>query len=98
NAGRTISGPLNYLLIGSDFKARSPGEGQRSDTIIIVHIPATLDRAYLISVPRAVRVETPSYAPTGFRGDETKINAAFQYGGGGRGGAQLLSKTLTSLV
>ncbi len=96
--GRSVRGPLNYLLIGSDFKPRAPQDGQRSDTIIILHIPATLDRAYLVSIPRDLRVEIPPYPAAGFRGDETKINAAFQHGGGGRGGAQLVAETLTRLV
>jgi LCP family protein required for cell wall assembly len=94
----TITGPLNFLLIGSDLRANNPEDGQRSDTIIIVHIPASLDRAYLISIPRDLRVRIPPFADTGFRGSHEKINGAFQYGGGGAGGVQLLSQTLTNLV
>jgi LCP family protein required for cell wall assembly len=93
-----LVGPLNYLLIGSDARAWSPAAGQRSDTIIIVHIPASLDRAYLLSIPRDLRVEIPPYPPTGFRGSHEKINAAFEYGGGGSGGIQLLSMTLANLL
>lgn len=94
----TITGPLNFLLIGSDFRARVPSAGQRSDTIIVVHVPRTMDRAYLVSVPRDLLVEIPPYGPTSFPGDRTKINAAFQFGGGGHGGTQLLSMTLTNLI
>jgi|GEM_PF-342020 len=94
----TITGPLNYLLIGSDYRNRNPSEGQRADTIIVVHVPATLDKAYLISIPRDLLVEIPAFEPTSFGGDETKINAAYQYGGGGRGGTQLLSATLSRLL
>ena len=93
----TVSGPLNFLLIGSDLRA-NPREGQRADTIMVVHVPATMDRAYLISIPRDLLVEIPSFAPTSFGGDETKINAAYQFGGGGKGGAQLLSATLNRLL
>jgi LCP family protein required for cell wall assembly len=93
-----LTGPLNYLLIGSDARADDPTAGQRSDTIIIVHVPATMDRAYLISVPRDLRVQIPPFPATGFQGSREKINAAFEYGHGGEGGVQLLSTTLYKLT
>ncbi|MEV4130779.1 LCP family protein [Dactylosporangium sp. NPDC049742] len=94
-----ITGPLNFLLLGSDLRAKDPEDGQRSDSIIIVHIPASLDRAYLLSIPRDLRVKIPAFEPTGFRGaNHEKINGAFQYGGGGTGGVQLLAETLTELL
>jgi LCP family protein required for cell wall assembly len=93
-----ITGPLNYLLIGSDARADSPAAGARSDTIIIVHIPASMDRAYLISIPRDLRVQIPPFPTTGFLGAQEKINGAFEYGKGGEGGVQLLSATLSKLV
>jgi LCP family protein required for cell wall assembly len=93
-----LSGPLNYLLIGSDARADNPSMGARSDTIIILHIPATLDRAYLISIPRDLRVNIPPFAPKEFAGTVGKINSSFQYGGAGAGGVQLLSATLTQLI
>jgi LCP family protein required for cell wall assembly len=94
----SLHGPLNYLLIGSDERAKNPGMGARSDTIIIVHIPATLDRAYLISIPRDLRVDIPPDPDRDFNGSLDKINASFQYGGDGGGGVQLLSTTLTQLT
>ena len=94
----TISGPLNYLLIGSDRRAGSPDAGQRSDTIMIAHFPAGLDQAYLISVPRDLLVDIPGDSTTGYAGGTDKINAAFQFGNGGREGTQLLSATLTRLT
>jgi LCP family protein required for cell wall assembly len=99
-AGQAISltGPLNFLLIGSDFKPRAAQEGQRSDTIIVVHVPRSMDRAYLISIPRDLLVDIPPYPPTAFRGARTKINASFLHGGGDRGGAQLLASTLSRLL
>lgn len=93
-----LVGPLNYLLLGSDIRSDSPEDGQRSDTIIIAHIPASLDRVYLISVPRDLRVHIPAFQPTGFHGSREKVNAAFQYGGGGNGGVQLMSSTLSELL
>ncbi|MEO3748815.1 LCP family protein [Plantactinospora sp. B5E13] len=94
-----VTGPLNYLLVGSDERVNAaPGTDQRSDTIMIAHLPAGLDQAYLISVPRDLLVEIPPAPATGWPGGADKINAAFQYGGGGQGGTQLLSATLTQLT
>ena len=75
--------------------ARRPD--QRSDTILIVHVPAGMRQAYLISVPRDLLVAIPPAAP-GFGGGQDKINAAYEHGGGGEGGARLLSATLTRLT
>ena len=93
-----VSGPLNYLLVGSDWRAGSPETEQRSDTIMIMHIPAGLDRAYLVSVPRDLLVNIPQSPTTGYAGGSDKVNAAFQHGGGGEGGTRLLSATLTGLT
>jgi LCP family protein required for cell wall assembly len=82
----TVTGPLNVLLLGAD--AAGPGGGQRSDTIILMHIPAAMDRAYLISIPRDLRVGVPGHSDP-----VEKINATYQ-----RGGPQLLSRTLTRLT
>ncbi|MGN9907954.1 LCP family protein [Phytohabitans sp. LJ34] len=81
-----VQGPLNYLLVGSDLRANNPSEGQRADTIVIAHIPAGLDQAYLISIPRDLRV------PIAGHGTD-KINAAFSYGR-----VPLLSATVTQLT
>lgn len=94
-----VAGPLNYLLVGSDQRpGASPDHDQRSDTIMIAHLPAGLTRARLISVPRDLLVEIPPAPATGYPGGTDKINAAFQYGGGGQGGTRLLSATLTRLA
>ncbi|MEV0004438.1 LCP family protein [Micromonospora sp. NPDC050980] len=88
--------PLNYLLIGSDHRPGANAEDQRSDTILIVHVPAGMRQAYLISVPRDLLVAIP--AAPGFPGGQDKVNAAYEHGGGGTGGARLLSATLTRLT
>jgi LCP family protein required for cell wall assembly len=98
NPGDAITGPLNFLMLGSDARPMDNTLGQRSDTIIILHIPASLDRAYLISIPRDLLVHIPEDPDTGFRGTHEKINGAFSYGGGGIGGFQLVSKTITELM
>jgi LCP family protein required for cell wall assembly len=94
----SVTGPLNFLVIGSDLRTDDPDEGQRSDTIIIAHVPRTMDRLDLVSIPRDLWVDIPADPSVRFGGDTTKINAAFDYGGGGAGGTQLLSQTLTDLV
>jgi LCP family protein required for cell wall assembly len=43
-------------------------------------------------------VDIPANPETGFPGSTEKINAAFNYGGGGEGGFRLLSRTLTMLT
>lgn len=93
-----VTGPLNFLLLGSDARSNNPDMGQRSDTVIVLHVAADLRQAYLISVPRDLRVNIPKYPALNFPGQVDKINAAFQYGRGGRGGIQLLSQTLTELM
>src|SRR5262249_31847188 len=72
-ARQGFGGPLNFLLIGSDARVSNPNMGARSDTIIIVHVPVTHDRAYLISVPRDLRVDIPPNPDTGFAGKVDKI-------------------------
>lgn len=97
-APNPVSGPLNYLLVGSDARDAVPAMGERSDTIIIVHVPVSMDSAYLISIPRDLRVAIPPDPARRFGGGTAKINAAFNYGGGGTGGVRLLSRTLAALT
>jgi polyisoprenyl-teichoic acid--peptidoglycan teichoic acid transferase len=80
------TGTLNYLLLGSD--SRDPGnEGNgRSDTILMVHLNAKRNKAYIISFPRDMYVNIPGYG-------KNKINAAFAFGG-----APLTVRTLENLT
>lgn len=89
-----VKGPLTFLIIGSDSRAGDNANrdtpdgnvaavaGERSDTIMLVHVPAAMNRAYVISVPR------DSYVPIADRhgepADRNKINAAFAFGGAPR--------------
>ncbi|GAA1755544.1 hypothetical protein GCM10009681_28330 [Luedemannella helvata] len=91
--GSTVSGPLNFLLLGSDKRRSNPAMGQRADTIIIAHLTRELDHAYLISIPRDLLVEIPAQPGQNFPGASAKINAAFEYGG-----AQLVASTLSNLT
>ncbi|MBM0258030.1 LCP family protein [Micromonospora sp. 4G55] len=93
-----LSEGLNYLLVGTDRRGASDGPDQRSDTILIVHLPPGMRQGYLISVPRDLLVAIPPGGANGYRGGQDKINAAYEHGGTGQGGAQLLSATLTRLT
>jgi LCP family protein required for cell wall assembly len=77
------SGPLNLLLLGSDSRATRPGGkspiGERSDTIMLVHIARDRSRATIVSIPRDSYVDVPAAGRWG--GGKNKINAAFAYGG-----------------
>ncbi len=85
--GRPAPGSgTNWLITGSDSRQGltraqerrlSTGvniSGQRSDTIMILHLPAGGGRAVLISLPRDSYVNIPGHGMN-------KINAAFTFGG-----------------
>jgi LCP family protein required for cell wall assembly len=96
--GSDLEGPIDLLLMGVDARARWAADAVHADTIIILHIPASHDQAYLISVPRDTEVEVPAFAPSRYGGGTVKATEAFywgaQNGAGWAGGAQLLAKTL----
>ncbi|WP_460722677.1 LCP family protein [Nocardia heshunensis] len=95
-SGRVGDTPgTNWLLVGSDSRAglskeqeqqlstgdASDVEGERTDTIILVHIPKS-GRPTLVSMPRDSYVSIPGVG-------KDKLNAAFAVGG-----ANLLVKTV----
>jgi LCP family protein required for cell wall assembly len=104
--GNNISGAINMLLVGIDERAGQDEAGARSDTIVIVHIPASHDQAYLVSIPRDTQVQIPPYPATDYHGGLDKVNAAFQFGWRGEGtelqkrarGVDLLAQTLYRLT
>lgn len=87
-----VKGPLNVLVIGSDSRAKekydqndpssSAGavKGERSDTIMLLHIPQSMDRGYAISFPRDAYVYIPPVKGK-WNGGKDKINAAMGHGG-----------------
>ncbi|HEU5107298.1 MAG TPA: LCP family protein, partial [Micromonosporaceae bacterium] len=99
--GTELEGAINILLLGVDERLSNPGD-IRSDTIIILHIPASHDQAYLVSVPRDTFVDVPAFKPSGYPGGRSKITDAFhagyQNGAGRPGGAQLVAKILNGLT
>ncbi|WMX43792.1 LCP family protein [Streptomyces roseicoloratus] len=79
-------GGRNFLLVGLDSRSEVPTTGsdakgrlwtygdQRSDAMMLVHIPDDHSAAYVVSLPRDSWVDVPG------RG-KAKLNAAFSWGG-----------------
>jgi LCP family protein required for cell wall assembly len=71
---------MNLLVFGSDSRisAGDPSQweagAQRTDAIMLVHIPADRSAAYVVSIPRDSWVDVPGHG-------KAKINAAFSWGG-----------------
>ncbi|MFB4298073.1 LCP family protein [Actinomadura sp. NTSP31] len=95
--GPNVAGTENWLLVGSDSRADvgTTGDGtgnlwkpgqQRTDTIMLLHLPADRKKAYIISIPRDSYVDIPGYG-------KQKVNAAFSFGG-----PKLLIETLEQLA
>lgn len=98
-----IKGPLNILLVGID--PRKPETPPLADSIMILHVPAGLDRGYLFSLPRDLRVDIPEFPKAEYRGGTDKLNAAMSYGSRVPGqnpdaarGFELLAKTVQQVT
>jgi anionic cell wall polymer biosynthesis LytR-Cps2A-Psr (LCP) family protein len=70
---------MNFLLLGSDTRGATSSSianiaGQRSDTIVIVHVPADRKHLTVMSIPRDSWLAIPGHG-------DAKINAALAYGG-----------------
>lgn len=72
--------PVNLLFLGSDSRI-SAGDpslwqagAQRTDAIMLVHIPSHREEIFVMSIPRDSWVPVPGHG-------DAKINAAFSYGG-----------------
>nr|MDT0662898.1 LCP family protein [Micromonospora sp. DSM 115978] len=96
-----IKGPLNILLVGID--PRDKETRPLADSILIMHVPAGLDRAYLFSLPRDLRVDIPAFEKANYNGGPDRLNAAMSHGSNVPGkdpdaarGFELLSKTITA--
>ncbi|WP_438873041.1 LCP family protein [Paractinoplanes toevensis] len=90
----SVTGAKNILLVGIDARKDAlPTAGTRSDSIILLHIPAGHDSGYMISLPRDSYVPIPAYdnGKQSFAGGKNKINAAFFFGSRGLTGPAALS-------
>ena len=73
-------GPLNILLAGVDTRPDKPDEAPHADSVMILHVPRTRDRAYLFSLARDTLVDIPAYAPAKFSGGRGKLAEAMAHG------------------
>jgi LCP family protein required for cell wall assembly len=98
--GDKLKGPIHLLLMGVDARKRWAVDDLRSDTIIVLHIPASHDQAYLVSIPRDTEMRYPPFPKANYPGGIGKANEAFFYGaqngGGWAGGAQLMAQTINA--
>lgn len=83
--------PMNILLLGSDTRGEVGDDladirGQRSDTIMVVNIPADRESIQIMSIMRDNWVEIPGHGTN-------KINAAMAFGG-----VPLLIQTLEGII
>ena len=77
---------MNVLLVGSDSRERLTGadaaqagkgqvEGERSDTIMVLHVDPRQQRAAILSIPRDL------YIPIAGTSESDRVNTAFATGG-----------------
>ncbi|WP_018349128.1 LCP family protein [Longispora albida] len=97
---RSVKGPINILLAGIDAR-KDDTNLVRSDTVMWAHIPASLDRVYLLALPRDLQVSI-SKCYGGNNPCQAKLNAAFAFGSGDKrdlpGGLRLLRQTVESFT
>ncbi|HEY4556673.1 MAG TPA: LCP family protein [Enteractinococcus sp.] len=67
-------GEMNILVLGSDAREGESSEEQRSDTMMLVHIPESRDEMYVMSIMRDLWVEIPEVGMS-------KVNSAQSHGG-----------------
>jgi LCP family protein required for cell wall assembly len=86
-----VKGAKNILLIGLDTRPSWKNkEPSRSDSIILLHLPADHSPVYLVSLPRDSYVDIPAYdnGKQKYPGGRNKINSAFAFGSRGLDGEQ----------
>lgn len=90
-----VVGDLNILVVGSDSRAGltraqqnalhvGADAGQRSDTMILLHIPRGGGKAVIVSLPRDSYVVIPAHKDANGRlvpASHNKLNAAYSIGG-----------------
>ncbi|WP_203903405.1 LCP family protein [Virgisporangium aliadipatigenens] len=82
----TVTGAKTILMVGVDNRKDQPVEDQiRADSIIVLHIPAAHDAAYLVSLPRDTRVTVPAFNNGKQRTGQQIAKLGEAYGLGGNG-------------
>jgi LCP family protein required for cell wall assembly len=111
NRPEKVNSALNYLVVGSDNREGLTKEqikklrvggvkvaaGQRSDTMLLIHISKNRDSAFIVSLPRDTLVNIPAHTSTDGKRQipehPGKLNSAFAFGG-----APLLIETIESMT
>ncbi|NUT31576.1 MAG: LCP family protein [Hamadaea sp.] len=100
--GKPLTGAIDLLMLGVDTRQNQGKDNARSDTIMILHVPASHDEAYLMSIPRDAWVDSPAWPKSGWSGGTGKITEMFYHGSqrgqGWRGGAGLVKKILSGIT
>ena len=85
-----VQGAKNILLVSLDTRPSwsKTHEPSRSDSIIIMHVPADHSTAYMLSIPRDTLIDIPAYdnGAQKYAGGANKINSAFAFGSRGLDG------------
>lgn len=68
-------GPLNFLLVGSNWRNWAASNGERADSLILLHVAKDMKHAYMVSVPRDLYHTIKPYRPTHFAGSTEKTDA-----------------------
>jgi LCP family protein required for cell wall assembly len=107
-SGKDIDGQdQNILMVGDDSREGASAEelkelgtdenqGENTDTMMVLHVPADGSKATIISFPRDLWVTIPGHG-------QGKLNSAYLYGkqdagGSDAGGADLLGKVITNVT
>ncbi|MEV6848013.1 LCP family protein [Actinoplanes sp. NPDC051411] len=87
---KDVKGAKNILLVSLDTRPSwsKSHEPSRSDSIIIMHIPADHSTAYMLSIPRDTLIDIPAYdnGAQKYAGGANKVNSAFAFGSRGLDG------------
>jgi hypothetical protein len=100
--GSDLNGPLDLLIVGIDTRVTIPDWQPHADAIMLMHVPAGLDKGYLLSLPRDLLVDVPAFPKANFRGGRMKLTEAMSRGSRVPGkskadvrqGYELLSRTI----
>ena len=78
---QAVTGAMNILLLGSDSRDPDNTTDSRTDTIMVLHLDADHQHAYVISIPRDTWVYVPASADHQHGDTMAKINSAYAWGG-----------------
>lgn len=100
--GRKVAGAIDILLLGVDYRVRLGEEDTHADTIIVLHVPASHDEAYLIPLERDLLVQLPPWPASGYPGGPAKLTETFFHGvrngAGWASGAKFMAQTVSQIT